>query len=129
MSGWGILIIIFGICFVSAGVLLREAILVIIGLGAFLYLWMIGQRLSVELLSDRFIYHGWFKKSEVRFDEIFSVKQALDLDWPRNKIYGPLTYEIRTSGSCLLINLIYFGPEFSRKFQERFHGNLDTDTH
>jgi hypothetical protein len=128
MSGWGIFIIIFGICFVSAGVLLREAILVIIGLGAFLYLWMIGQRLSVELLSDRFIYHGWFKKSEVRFDEILSVKQALDLDWPRNRIYGPLTYEIRTSGSCLLINLIYFGPEFSRKFQERFHGKLDTDT-
>jgi hypothetical protein len=121
MSGWAILIIIFGICFVSAGVLLKEAILVIIGLGAFLYLWMIGQRLSVELLSDRFIYHGWFKKTEVRFDEILSVKQALDLDWPRNRIYGPLTYEIRTSGSCLLINLIYFGPEFSRKFQDLFH--------
>jgi hypothetical protein len=120
MSGWGVLIIIFGICFASAGVLLREAILVVIGLGAFLYLWMIGRRLSVELLSDCFIYHGWSKKSEVRFDEILSVKQALDLDWPRNRIYGPSTYEIRTSGSCLLINLIYFGPEFSRKFQDLF---------
>jgi hypothetical protein len=89
---------------------------------------MIGQRLSVELLLDRLIYQGWFKKSEVKFDEILSVKRTLDFNWPRNRIYGPLTYEIRTSGTCLLVNLLYFGPEFSRKFQERFHGVSDSDT-
>ncbi len=121
MSGWGILIIIFGICFVSAGILLREAILVAIGLGAFLYLWMIGQRLHIQLLLDRLVYQGWFKKAEVRFGEVLSVRRALDFDWPRNRIYGPLTYEIRTSGGRLFINLLYFGPEFSRKFQELFH--------
>ena len=125
MSGWGVLIIIFGVCFVLAGVLLRETLLVVMGLGAFLYLWMISQRLSVELFSDRLIYHGWFKKSEVKFDEILSVKRTLNFNWPRNRLYGPLTYEIRTSGDCLLVNLLYFGPEFSRKFQERFHGELE----
>ena len=125
MSGWGVLIIIFGVCFVLAGVLLRETLLMVMGLGAFLYLWMISQRLSVELFSDRLIYHGWFKKSEVKFDEILSVKRTLNFNWPRNRLYGPLTYEIRTSGTCLLVNLLYFGPEFSRKFQERFHGELE----
>jgi len=125
MSGWGVLIIIFGVCFVLAGVLLRETLLVVMGLGAFLYLWMISQRLSVELFSDRLIYHGWFKKSEVKFDEILSVKRTLNFNWPRNRLYGPLTYEIRAPGSCFLVNLLYFGPEFSRKFQERFHGELE----
>jgi len=125
MSGWGVLIIIFGVCFVLAGVLLRETLLMVMGLGAFLYPWMISQRLSVELFSDRLIYQGWFKKSEVKFDEILSVKRTLNFNWPRNRLYGPLTYEIRTSGTCLLVNLLYFGPEFSRKFQERFHGELE----
>ena len=119
-SGFGVSVIIIGICFVSAGALFREAILVAIGFGAFLYLWMIGQRLSIELLSDRLVYQGWFKKTELRFDEVLSVKRATDFDWPRNKLYGPLTYEIRTPGGCLLINLLYFGPEFSQKFQELF---------
>ena len=125
MSGWGVLIIIFGVCFVLAGVLLRETLLMVMGLGAFLYLWMISQRLSVELFSDPLIYHGWFKKPEVKFDKILSVKRTLNFNWPRNRLYGPLTYEIRTSGTCLLVNLLYFGPEFSRKFQERFHGELE----
>lgn len=120
-SGFGVSVIIIGICLVSAGVLFREAILVAIGLGAFLYLWMIGQRLHIELFSDRLVYQGWFKKTEVRFDEVLSVKRAMDFDWPRNKLYGPLTYEIRTPGGCLLINLLYFGQEVSRKFQELFH--------
>ncbi len=128
MSGWGILIIILGICFVSAGILLRETILVIIGLVVFLYLWMIGQRLRIELFSDRFVYQGWVKKTEFSFGEVLSVRRALDFDWPRNRMYGPLTYEIRTSGSRLLINLLYFGPEFSRKFQELFRVEMDKST-
>jgi len=127
-SGFGISVIIIGICFVSAGVLFREAILVAIGLGTFLYLWSIGQGLRVELFSDRFVYQGWFKKTEFRFGEILSVRRALDFDWPRNRIYGPLTYEIRTSGSRLLVNLLYFGPEFSRKFQELFRVEMDKST-
>ena len=122
---FGVFVIILGICFAFVGFFIREVALVAIGLGAFLYLWMIGQRLSVELLLDRLIYQGWFKKSEVKFDEILSVKRTLDFNWPRNRIYGPLTYEIRTSGTCLLVNLLYFGPEFSRKFQERIHGELE----
>lgn len=124
-GGFGVLVIILGICFACVGFFIREVALVAIGLGAFLYLWMIGQRLSVELISDRLIYHGWFKKSEVKFDGILSVKRTLDFNWPRNRIYRPLTYEIRTSGTCLLVNLLYFGHEFSRKFQERFHGELE----
>ena len=119
-SGFGVCVMIIGICFVSAGIFFHEAILMAIGLGPFLYLWMIGQRLDIELLSDRIVYQGWFKKAEVRFDEVLSVKRAMDFAWPRNRLYGPLTYEIRTSGSCFLINLIYFGPEFSRKFQDLF---------
>ncbi len=120
-SGFGVSAVILGICLISAGVVFRQAILVAIGLELFVYLWMIGQRLHVELLSDRLVYQGWFKKTEVRFGEVLSVRRALDFEWPRNRIYGPLTYEIRTSGGRLFINLLYFGPEFSRKFQELFH--------
>ena len=119
-SGFGISVIIIGGCFISAGVLFRQVFLVAIGTGAFLYLLMIGQRLHIELLQDRIVYQGWFKRTEVSFGEVLSVRRALDFAWPRNKIYGPLTYEIRTSGTRFLINLLYFGPEFSRKFQELF---------
>ncbi len=127
-SGFGVSVIIVGICFISAGVFFREAILLAIGFGAFLYLWMIGQRLRIELFSDRFVYQGWVKKTEFSFGEVLSVGRALDFDWPLNRMYGPLTYEIRTSGSRLLINLLYFGPEFSRKFQELFRVKMDKST-
>jgi hypothetical protein len=38
----------------------------------------------------------------------------------RNDYRDVFCIEIRTSGTRLLINLLYFGPEFSRKFQELF---------
>ncbi len=119
-SGLGIFAIFTGICFLSVGLLLRQPVLIAIGLGIFLYLLMIGLRLYVELFPDRLVYQGWFNKSEIRLVEVLSVRRAFDLDWPRNRIYGPLTYEIRTSANRFFINLLYFGPDFSRKFQELF---------
>ncbi len=120
-SGFGVCVIVVGVCFVLTGILFRKIMLGAAGLGAFLYLWMLGQRVHIDLLPDRFVYQGWFKKREVRFGEVCSVKRAMDFHWPRNRLYGPLTYEICTSRSRLLINLLYFGPEFSRKFQELLH--------
>src|SRR5512142_1613113 len=108
-SGLGIFAIFTGICSLSVGLLLRQPVLIAIGLGIFLYLLMIGLRLYVELFPDRLVYQGWFNKSEIRFVEVLSVRRAFDLDWPRNRIYGPLTYEIRTSANRFFINLLYFG--------------------
>ncbi len=124
-SGFGIFAIVIGICFLSAGLLLRQPVLIVIGLGIFLYLLMIGLRFYVELLPDRLVYRGWFNRIEVKFEEVLSVHRAIDLEWPRNRIYGPLTYEIRTPANRFFINLLYFGPDFSRKFQELFvMGNI-----
>ncbi len=124
-GGLGILAIFIGICFLSVGLFLRQPVLIVIGLGIFLYLLMIGLRLYVELFPDRLVYQGWFNKTEIRFVEVLSVRRAHDLNWPKNRIYGPLTYEIRTSATRFFINPLYFGSDFSRRFQELFATGIE----
>ncbi len=124
-SGLGILAIVIGACVILAGILLRQLVLIAIGFLILLYLLMIGRRLYVEFFPDRFVYQGWLKKREIRTDEVLSIRRAHDLNWPRNRIYGPLTYEIRTSATRFFINPLYFGPDFSRRFQERFATGIE----
>ena len=118
MRGLGILYIILGAFFLFIGWFTRVTFVILIGFCIYFYLWLISKRLRVEWLSDQLICQGWLKKREVPLSEIISVKSIDQTGWPKNRLYWPSTYEIRTNEGCLLINLLYFSREFKGRFRQ-----------
>jgi len=106
------------ICFLSIGLYSKELFFLLPGSIILLYSVILQFKLYVILLEDRLIYQGWFKQTEIFFNDVISFKNSSDLKYPRNKYYGPLTYEICTSNKCILINFLYFNAEFNRELHK-----------
>jgi hypothetical protein len=109
-----------------AGVVVRSPLL--IGVAALLlaYLFMIGRRLTAYIDETRIRYQGWLRTSEARWEQIVSITRAEDLPYPRNRCYGPSSYQVKTSAGRFTVNLLYFPPDFARAFLDAAtrHGRM-----
>jgi hypothetical protein len=87
------------------------------GLAAAMVAWLFGLRLLwVRFDSQNLEYRGWIGRRSVQWSEIVAVTRALDLPYPRNRLHGPSSYEVRTPSESFVINLLYFPAQASREF-------------
>jgi hypothetical protein len=116
-SGFKYLILSLSILLIISSITFKEILLFVIGFSIlFMYFYILDKRMYVELYNDKIIYQGWLKKTEIRFKDISNITNAMDMDYPRNKYYGPFVYEVKSYDKSFLINLLYFDSEFGKKF-------------
>jgi hypothetical protein len=95
---------------------MHSSLLIVAGVLPLAYLYMIGRRLTAYIDDNRIRYQSWLNASEARWEHVVSVTRGMDLPYPRNRYYGPSSYEVRTNTSRFMVNLLYFPPDFARAF-------------
>jgi hypothetical protein len=91
---------------------------VALGLVPIAYLFALGRRLSIRIDEQGIRYRGWLTVKDANWKDVTGVIRTEDLPYPRNKYYGPRSYEVRTATRRFVINLLYFPAEFSRTFHD-----------
>ena len=82
--------------------------------------WLASLRLLwIRLDDDGIIYHDWFGTHRAMWSELRGVLRTEDLPFPRNRLYGPFSYELRTADNRFVVNLLYFPREMSSEFGVR----------
>src|SRR5688572_27125606 len=99
---------------VTCGAIVSDVTVAALAVGPVGLLYAIGFRLSAYLDQDKLGYRGWFSAHEAKWEDIVSVVRTLDLPYPRDRWYGPVSYEVRTESVRFIVNLLYFPPEFAR---------------
>ena len=109
---------------IAVGGVGRNAVFLGLGVVPIAYLFAIGRRLSVSIDEEGIRYRGWLGVRQAKWSEVVACTRGLNLSYPRDRYYGPVSYEIRTSTGYFFINLMHFPPEFAREFavQLKRHG-------
>lgn len=94
----------------------RIPVLIAAGMAPFAFLYAIGVRLSASMDDDGFYYRGWVRSFDLPWRDIVSVTSADNVPYPHNRYYGLRAYVIRTSDTRIVLNMLYFSPEFARAF-------------
>ncbi|QQR73620.1 MAG: PH domain-containing protein [Holophagales bacterium] len=82
--------------------------------------WMAGLSLLwIRLDADGMTYRGWLRRHDVQWQRVIAITRTEDLPYPRCRLYGPASYEIRTADGAFVINLLYFSTDLVRSFQSR----------
>jgi hypothetical protein len=105
---------IFGI----AGGVMHSSLPIVAGVLPLAYLYMIGRRLTAYIDDNRIRYQSWLNASEAKLEHVVSVTRGVDLPYPRNRYFGPSSYEVRTNTGRFMVNLLYFSQDFARAFTD-----------
>lgn len=116
--GYKYLILFMIILFLGFGLFLEVWFSVLLGFIILLYFIILPFRIYAILLEDKIIYQGWFNKSEVLYNEVISLTGSDAFKYPKNRYYGPHTYEVRTENKYFLINLLFFNSDFNKRFHD-----------
>ena len=111
--GISIVIIFMSALMVVVGSIGSSYFLVICGIALLIFLALLRIRLKVVITPKSLAYTGLFSTKKILFSEIQTAKRAADTGYVASRIYGPLTYELRTSSEIVRINLKLFPLELS----------------
>jgi len=114
-SGLGMLVLALVLLFAISGLYMSAPLL--LGIAAALAVWLFALRLLwVRFGPISLEYRGWSRLHSVQWREIVAVTHALDLPYPKNRLYSPSSYEVRTGSETFIINLLYFPAAAAREF-------------
>jgi hypothetical protein len=116
-KGWWVLSLVVSLVLLVVGAIDHAYGLILLGIVPAVYLYAIGRRLSVEIDEQGIRYHGWLTAKRADWKDVTAVASAR-FPYPRDRYYGPLCFEVRTATCSFVINLLYFPPEFRRRFSE-----------
>jgi hypothetical protein len=93
---------------IAAGIKANAPGLIAIGLLLIALLLAIRLRFKVVVNEDEIIATGFFRTRRVRLAELTGAKWMVDYGYPRDRFYGPFTYELQTPKETLRINFKLF---------------------
>ena len=85
------------------------------GIALLAFLLLVRLRLRVVLTPEFLEYTGIFSTRRILFSEVQAVRRAADKGYAASRTSGPFTYELRTSGESVRINLKLFPHELTTK--------------